>query len=221
MALETAESPATIQSQQLWRVPEYGTRISRAYPAHILARSVDSLAAFPAYPARSGDGLAAFPAFPARSADRLLCICRLVVWPLLARRGDRKPSQPDLFVIVSKHLLDHENINSIFLPRILDVYVLYAGFPGFPRICRSVGWPLLARRIGFPAFAAWSVGLCWLGGAIQNPVSQFFLLLFPNTFWITKTYIVFVFSQALELQPAKNRNSIFLRYTSKSILGFL
>ena len=97
MALEAAEGPATIQSQQLWRVPEYGTRISRAYPAHILARSVDSLAAFPAYPARSGDGLAAFPAFPARSADRLLCICRLVVWPLLARRGDTKPSQPVFF----------------------------------------------------------------------------------------------------------------------------
>ena len=110
MALEAAEGPATIQSQQLWRVPEYGTRISRAYPAHILARSVDSLAAFPAYPARSGDGLAAFPAFPARSADRLLCICRLVVWPLLARRGDTKPSQPVFFVIVSKHILDHENI---------------------------------------------------------------------------------------------------------------
>ena len=144
MALETAESPATIQSQQLWRVPEYGTRISRAYPAHILARSVDSLAAFPAYPARSGDGLAAFPAFPARSADRLLCICRLVVWPLLARRGDTKPSQP-----------------------------------------------------------------------------VFFCYCFQTHSGSRKHIIVFVFSQALELQPAKIGILYFLRYTSKSILGFL
>ena len=57
---------------------------------------------------------------------------------------------------------------------------------------RVTAWPLflhspLGRLTGFSAFAAWSVGLCWLGGAIENPVSQICLLLFPNTFWITKT----------------------------------
>ena len=147
--------------------------MGRAYPAHI--PRISSLGRLTAWPLFLHTPLGRVTAWP--YICRMLAVYQRYTSCILA------VYQP--YTYTSRILAVYQRY--IFLPRILDVYVLYAGFPGFPRICRSVGWPLLARRIDFPAFAAWSVGLCWLGGAIENRVSQICLLLFPNTFWITKT----------------------------------
>ena len=150
--------------------------MGRAYPAHILARSVDSLAAFPAYPARSGDGLAAFPAFLARSGDGRAAFPAfparsgdgLAAFPAFpARSGDGLavywPYICRMQAVYQRYILP---VYLLYTSRILAVYLPYTSGIYFCRVYQTYTCCMPVSQ-GFPAFAARLVGLCWLGGSVS------------------------------------------------------
>ena len=88
---------------------------------------------------------------------------------------------------------------------------------------------------GCPAFAARSVGLCCLGGSVSlhSPLGRlasagsagrwkvqsasFFRLLFPNTFWITKTYIVLYFPKPWTIKSKVYLPPCFRAFAARSV----
>ena len=117
--------------------------------------------------------------------------------------------------IVSKHILDHDSIYCCIFPQALEscldtcavlmssIFVSKINQPVFVRYCVQTHF---GSRKHILLYISLSLGKLSRYMRCNNVIdfcfkaqsTAFRRLLFPNTFWVTKTYIVIYFPQALE-----------------------